>query len=246
VGDHEEGDVQAAEDVGELAARRGVQVARRLVEDQDLRAHGQHGGDGHAAPLPEGQVVRGPVGEVGHAHGLEGLDDAGVELRAPDTEVRRTERDVVAHRRHEELVVGVLEDQAHPSPDLEQVGLGDRQPGDGDRPVARPEDAVEVEDERGLPGTVRAEQGDPLPRVHVQVDAEQGLVAARVRVRDLPEVEDGHAHAARTATVTTAATSAGASATVHWAGVADSSCVTGSRPLQPRLTIARCTRSPRS
>ena len=111
---------------------------------------------------------------------------------------------------------------------------------------ARREDAVEVQHQRRLAGAVRAEQGDPLPRVHVQVDPEQGLVAPGVGVGHAAQVEHGHAHPSRTPTVTTAATAAGARASAHWAGVATSGAVTGIRPDQPRLTMARCTRSPRS
>ncbi len=103
-----------------------------------------------------------------------------------------------------------------------------------------------MQHQRRLAGAVGAEQGHPLPRVHVQVDAEEGLVPAGVGVGDAAQVEDGHAHPTRTPTVTTAATAAGASASAHWAGDAASGAVTGIRPDQPRLTMARCTRSPRS
>ena len=46
--------------------------------------------------------------------------------------------------------------------------------------------------------------------------------------------------------VTAPATAAGARARAHWAGVAARGAVTGILPDQPRLTMARCTRSPRS
>src|SRR4051794_4020378 len=44
VRDHEQGDVQGRQNVGQLAPRCGVQVAGGLVQDEHLRAHGQHGG----------------------------------------------------------------------------------------------------------------------------------------------------------------------------------------------------------
>ena len=43
-----------------------------------------------------------------------------------EAEVGRTEADVVADGAHEQLVVGVLEDDADPAPDLGEVGLLDR------------------------------------------------------------------------------------------------------------------------
>ena len=119
-------------------------------------------------------------------------------------------------------------------------------PDDRHRAGARREDAVEVQHQRRLAGAVRPQQGDPLARVHVQVDTEQRLVATGVRVGHAAQVEHGHAHPSRTPTVTTAATAAGDRASAHWAGVATSGATTGIRPDQPRLTMARCTRSPRS
>ena len=96
-----------------------------------------------------------------------------------------------------------------------------------------------MQHQRGLAGPVRAEQRHPLPRVHVQVDAEQGLVATGVGVGHAAQVEHRDAHPSRTPTLTTAATTAGDRASAHWAGVATSGAVTGIRPDQPRLTMAR-------
>ena len=42
----------------------------------------------------------------------------GLELVAAQPEVGGPERDVVAHGRHEQLVVGILEHDPDPSPDL--------------------------------------------------------------------------------------------------------------------------------
>ena len=62
VSDHQHGHVERAQDVGELAPRRGIEVGGRLVEDEDLGLHRQHGRDGDPAALTEAEVVRGPVG----------------------------------------------------------------------------------------------------------------------------------------------------------------------------------------
>ena len=96
-----------------------------------------------------------------------------------------------ADRAHEQLVVGVLEDDADPAPDLGDVLLGDRQPADRHAPGAGGEDAVEVQHQRGLAGAVGAEQGDPLAAVDVQVHAEQRLVAVGVGEGEAADVEDG-------------------------------------------------------
>ena len=150
----------------------------------------------------------------------------GVELVAAQAEVGRTERDVLAHRGHEQLVVGVLEDHADPAADLLEVLLDHRHPGDLDGAGPRGEDAVEVQHQRRLAGAVGAEQRDPLALVDVQVDAEQGLVAVGVGVGQAAHVEDRGGHQC--------------SLPCPWGSSA------GIVPSYPRASMARCTRSPRS
>ena len=71
--------------------------------------------------------MRRAVGEVAHPDQVEGLGDPR-RAGAAQPEVGRAEGHVVAHRRHEELVVGVLEDDADPAADLEEGVVGDRSP----------------------------------------------------------------------------------------------------------------------
>jgi hypothetical protein len=98
-------------------------------------------------------------------------------------EVRRPERDVLGHRRHEQLVVRVLEHDADAPADLAQVLLDHRQARDLHRPDAAAEHPVQVQHQRRLARAVRPEDGDPLALVHPQVDAEQRLVPVRVGER---------------------------------------------------------------
>ena len=117
-----------------------------------------------------------------------------VELGSAQAEVGRAERDVLAHGGHEQLVVGVLEDDPHAAPDLLEVRLLHRQPRDRDRPGTGGEDPVEVQHQRGLAGAVGTEQGDPLAPVDVQVDPEERLVAVGVGVRQPAHVQHGDGH----------------------------------------------------
>ena len=55
-----------------------------------------------------------------------------LELVAADAEVGGPERNVVVDRRHEQLVVGVLEDDADAAADLGEVGLRHGQVADDD------------------------------------------------------------------------------------------------------------------
>ena len=101
---------------------------------------------------------------VRHADGGERVGDPRVELVAAEAEVGRPERDVVAHRGHEQLVVGILEHDADPPADLLQVAPCHRQPADRTSPLAGGVDAVEVQHERGLAGAVGARAPRPAHR----------------------------------------------------------------------------------
>ncbi len=100
------------EDVEQFAPGARVEVRRRLVEREQLRAHREHRGDRHAATLAHRELVRSAVGGVLHAHRPQRFRDARLDERGIEPEVHGTERDVLGDGRHEELVVGILEDQA--------------------------------------------------------------------------------------------------------------------------------------
>jgi hypothetical protein len=122
----------------------------------------------------------GQVGLILHAYLDQRFVDALVEFRSAETEIRRTERHVVADCRHEQLVVRVLEDETNLAPDLAEVlavqtGPPDLDPTTSGPACHRAEDPVQVQDQRGLAGTVRAEQRDPLPSLDSEVDTEQRL-----------------------------------------------------------------------
>jgi hypothetical protein len=108
-----------------------------------------------------------------------------------------------------------------------------------------------MQDERGLARTVGPEQGDPLPRVDVQVHAEQRLVTVGVGEGHTVHLDDRDTHGSlptgtRTAVTRARAAAAGTTATRTQSPTAAGVCRIGIRPVNPRETIARCTRSPRS
>ena len=105
--------IDALEDVEQLAPGTRVEVGGRLVEHEQARAHGEHGGDRHAPALAHRQLERRPLGGALHADGGECLRHAPLDLRARQALVERAERHVLRDGRHEELVVRVLEDESH-------------------------------------------------------------------------------------------------------------------------------------
>ena len=124
-----------------------------------------------------------PVGELLHPDGGERALHAHVELLAADPEVRGAEGDVVAHGRHEQLVVGVLEHDADAAADLLQVLLLDRQPADADRAGCAGWMPLRCSTSVVLPAPFGPEEGDALPAGDRQVDAEQRLACRPGRRR---------------------------------------------------------------
>ena len=116
-----------------------------------------------------------------------------------------------------------------------RLGLVTGEPGDPHLAGAATEDAVEVEDERGLAGAVRAEESDSFALVDGEVDSEERAVAIGIREGDAADVERGTSSAgAHTSTHTTAAmtapTAGSASATSHWSAGAEWSSTIGIVP----------------
>ncbi len=189
MGDDQRGQPEREHDVGELAAGHRIQVGRGLVEDQDRRVHREHRAGRHPASLAEAQMVRRPVGRAAHAGQGERPVDPSGQLGVPVAQVDRAEGHVVAHGGHEQLVVGVLEDDADPAPDFPQRRLADAQAVHGHRAGPRGQRAVQVQHQGRLAGPIGPEDGHPLPRGDVQVDPEQRLPAVRIGEGQLPDLQ---------------------------------------------------------
>src|SRR5512140_993595 len=113
------------------------------------------------------------------------------------TEVQGAECDVVEDGRHEELVVGVLEDDAYLPADL-RPGLLPK--GNlPDRHVARrgKQVPVRVQEKRRLSRAVRADDADRLAVGDQERNSFQRLRAVRVPETDVLELEEVMAHPAR-------------------------------------------------
>ena len=83
VGDDHHGHVlggKLADDLQDLAGQLWVEGGGGLVEEQDLRLHGQRAGDGYALLLSAGELVGVRVLAVGKAHLLQKLPRVGVDL----------------------------------------------------------------------------------------------------------------------------------------------------------------------
>jgi len=205
VGRHDHGQLEACEQLDELAAVAGVEVGGRLVEGEHLGRHGQHGGHAHALALAEAQMMRGPLGRVTHVHFVKGLCDPTLYVGTVEVHVERAEGYVVEDGGHEELVVRVLEDEPHLQAHLFQPAVVHGDAADRHSPGAV-QQAVQVQKQRGLAGPVRADQGHPFARRNGQAYAPQGLRA--VRISEAQAFDGDHLTHARTPQAKSAAATA--------------------------------------
>ena len=88
----------------------GVEVRRRLVEQQHVRAERQRPGDRQPLLLPAGERGGGMIAAVGEPDGGERGLDPRPDLRGGHAGVLQAERHVVAGAGEHELRIGILED----------------------------------------------------------------------------------------------------------------------------------------
>ena len=156
VGGDEEGDAQSIPQLGDeahdLSHSLGVQPGGGFVQNHHLGLHGQHTGDGHPLFLAVGQGVGGFIPEGRHAGALHGPLHPAAHLFRPKAQIHRTKGDVTVYVRREELVVRVLEDDAHPAAQVHQAlfVVAHRGIVHQHRAALRPEDSVQVEKQRGF------------------------------------------------------------------------------------------------
>jgi hypothetical protein len=111
---------QGSQRFDEMGAGGRIEKGCRLVEQDDLGLHDQDAGQGRQAFLTGAEVVRGALAQAGEPDGGERLQDAAADFVLVASCVGGTEGYVLRDGRHEQLIVGVLEQE----PDL-TTGEGD-------------------------------------------------------------------------------------------------------------------------
>ncbi len=199
----------------------GIELPGRLVEDEHVRAQGDHARDGHPLLLATRQRKRRPVGQVADAEQGEGGIDARVHLWSRHAQVLEAEGELLAHGqlRCRELIGGRREDDADGARQARPAGLGlrltidDQATLDGGPNDARDEPRGDKRQGR-LPG--RGATGDTEPIAGADDEGEvgeAGLPAAGIADADGVELEPGRlGH--RPSPSTTAATTAAAARTI--------------------------------
>jgi hypothetical protein len=111
VGDHDHRravvPVEAPEDLHDLVAHLGVQVAGRLVGQEQLRTPHDRARDGHPLLLPPRELGREVVHARGEAHALEGGEGQAPALGAGEAAVDEGQLHVVEHAQVVDQVEGL-------------------------------------------------------------------------------------------------------------------------------------------
>ena len=165
--------VALAQDRHDLAGGGGVEVAGRLVGEQDARAVDQRAGDRDALLLAAGEVAGDARGGVGEAEALEQLRRAAAGLAGRDAGQQRGQLDVVGDREVRDQVEE-LEHEADLAAAQARaaglVGAGQVLALHAHLAAGRAVEAAEQVEQRRLAAAARPGDGDELAVRHPQVD----------------------------------------------------------------------------
>ena len=125
------------------------------------------------------------------------MADGRIRFRRGPAPLPGAESHILADGRREELVVGVLEQEADLAADAEQVGLDDRQAVDEHGGLIGRrlrQDAVQMKQKRRFSGAVRADQSDGLALRDAEGDIFEGGPAVGISKAQVFHVHDVHGH----------------------------------------------------
>jgi hypothetical protein len=167
----------------------GVELRRRLVEEQQPRPQRERGCEAHPLELAARELVRRPRREAGRPDRVQRAARAGADRLGPDAEVLQPEGHLVLDPRHHDLVLRILEERRNDTCELGWRGESRVQAGHLD--AAREAAAVKVGHEPGertkqggLSGARSAQDEDGLARLQRERDVAQSRLRVRVRERE--------------------------------------------------------------
>ncbi len=207
----EHGARQARDQLEERVGSRGVELRRRLVEQEQLRPQREGRGERHALKLARGQLRDRALRQVLGADLRERLLDARPDLGRVDPGVLEPERDLVRDPAHHDLVLDVLEDGRDDPGKLGRTRLARVDPADDhttaeDAAVEVRHQAGEGAEQRRLARARSAEHQHVLAVLELERDVVEHGGSFRL-VREAQPLDGRYSHSATT-TMPTAPTSA--------------------------------------
>ena len=115
--DNQIGDVQVLQDMDEALPGGFVQAGGGLIQQEQLRLHGQDRGQGDQLFFAPGKLIGHPVFKAGQAQTFHSFPGDLNRLGRSFPLVQRAEGHILENRGTEELIVGMLKEQTHLLPD---------------------------------------------------------------------------------------------------------------------------------
>ena len=162
----------------------GIELRRRLVEEQQLRPEGESGREADALKLAAGELRDAAAGEMRRADGRERGVRPREDLVRPGADVLEPERDLRLDLPEDDLILRILEDRRDGARERRRmraarVAAGDLDAAAEGAAVEPRHEPAERAHERRLAGARRAEHEDDL----AGVDPQRDVVERRRRSR---------------------------------------------------------------
>ncbi len=185
--------IQRLQQIEDLIARLAVEVAGRLVAQQQRRIGNDRARDADALLLTAGQLARLVLGAFAQSHQAQRCAGALATIRGRQRGQQQRQFDVALGGQHRQQVVH-LEHEADviraPAAELAVAHRVGALAGDFDRARGRPVEAADQVQQRRLAGARRAHQRQEIPFGDVQVERVQdmhGFRASLVILRHAPQ-----------------------------------------------------------
>ncbi|HPX55484.1 MAG TPA: hypothetical protein PK425_02995 [Syntrophales bacterium] len=186
--------VQGLQQVEEIGLMTDVQVSGRFVQKQDVRFLGQGAGDQHPVELAAAQAVHPAVREVQDVrlfHGSFHCRQVRRPFEAPSAQVRRPAHEHDFTNREGKNRRRGLGDHGDDFREVVALHFPDRRAIEADRSPIRLEKAVDQFQERGLAGSVGADQSQKIALFHAEPDIRKDREPV-VGKGDLIDLQDVH------------------------------------------------------
>jgi len=109
------GMVERFQEFYQLAPCPGIKAGSGLVHHKDIRAHGEHRGDGYTAFLASGEPVGRPFLQIQDPDSCQGFLNMFLYFIHGQAQVQGAEGNIIKNSGHEQLVIRILENHADSS-----------------------------------------------------------------------------------------------------------------------------------